>query len=541
MKMYECTLPQTNRLAFDYLADKQLVRELFDYHYRTKDTYKKRQEELQKRQFPRRELVTHLKQFNKQFAPHEKTLINIEKLTNENSLVVIGGQQAGLLTGPLYTIHKAISIIQLAKKQEKELGIPVIPVFWIAGEDHDFDEINHIFVSDEMKNKKVSISQTQTTKQTMSQMKMDKIKVRKWIDMVLYYFGETNYTNGLADSLYIKIEQSETFVDFFAHLMTELFSKFGLVLVDSGDKDLRKIESSLFNEIITHNPSLQQCVNEQLDYVKALGYEKPIETDKNNAHLFYHHEEQRILLYQNENSEFYGKNNECLFSKKELKNMALYFPEKLSNNVITRPLMQDYLFPTVAFVAGPGEIAYWGILKKAFHLFNMKVPPVVPRLNITFVDRTVEKHLQELNIPLEEVLVHGTKAKKQNWFNQKKQWDVEEVSEKTKQQIDEVHQSFRLLAVDVDPSLKKLAEKNITIIQNQVGFLEKKIHSTIEKRYKNELNKFDAVEMALHPDNGLQERKWNIYYYLNEYGSDLIDRLLEMDYQFNDKHKIIFL
>src|SRR5690625_5149283 len=141
MAVKSMTLTRRNKLATDYLNGK--LKKYFPY-----DPFghnEERMKELQQRTFPREQLVDILTATNQKWGATQATLQQIERLRNENSVVVIGGQQAGLLSGPLYTIHKIISIIQFARQQEAKFNVPVIPIFWIAGEDHDYDEINHIY------------------------------------------------------------------------------------------------------------------------------------------------------------------------------------------------------------------------------------------------------------------------------------------------------------------------------------------------------------------------------------------------------------
>ncbi len=138
-------LNSNNKFLQDYKKQSDELMKYFDYLPYDKDVYTQRVQDLKERTFDRDGLANVLKTLNKRWNGSNATFQNIEMLKNEESVVVIGGQQAGLLSGPLYTIHKIISIIQFAKEQEQKLNIPVIPVFWIAGEDHDYDEVNHVF------------------------------------------------------------------------------------------------------------------------------------------------------------------------------------------------------------------------------------------------------------------------------------------------------------------------------------------------------------------------------------------------------------
>lgn len=156
MEILNLTIPSANRFATDYINQESYMNNFFHYKYKDPSDFTKRLEELQIRNFPREELANYIENFMEQYPSSDAVKRSIEKLRQENSVVVLGGQQAGILTGPLYTIYKIISIVVLAREKEREFGIPVVPVFWIAGEDHDFLEINHVYISSNKKIEKWS-------------------------------------------------------------------------------------------------------------------------------------------------------------------------------------------------------------------------------------------------------------------------------------------------------------------------------------------------------------------------------------------------
>src|SRR6476659_9856380 len=143
MEIVNLSLPATNRFASNYLKQSTEIQPFFHYRFDQLSDDLERLAELKHRSFPRKEISRHIEAFMERFPTSPSIKHSIEKLKQDNSVVVIGGQQAGILTGPLYTLHKVISIIKLAEEKEKVLNVPVVPVFWIAGEDHDYQEVNH--------------------------------------------------------------------------------------------------------------------------------------------------------------------------------------------------------------------------------------------------------------------------------------------------------------------------------------------------------------------------------------------------------------
>ena len=247
MEMLNLSLPATNRFATGYLAGAPEIQNFFHYQYQNKSDYEARLLELKNRTFMRKELALCIEEYMKPFPTSEVVKDSLTKLANdENSVVVIGGQQAGILTGPLYSIHKVISIIAFAKQKEAQLNIPVVPIFWIAGEDHDFQEVNHIYMEKEDKIQKVTYPEKVLEKRMVTDIELNQELCLEWVEEIVSELGETDFTNDLLQFMKEAIQKSKTFVDFFAHIIMELFKKEGLLIIDSGYAGLRNLEKEIF-------------------------------------------------------------------------------------------------------------------------------------------------------------------------------------------------------------------------------------------------------------------------------------------------------
>ncbi|MGV3466818.1 MAG: bacillithiol biosynthesis cysteine-adding enzyme BshC, partial [Heyndrickxia sp.] len=351
MNLENIFIPATNRFASLYIEQKKPVKDFFHYDITDQDVFKKRYKDVQARTFEREKLADCIEEYMEKFSPSDEIKKSLAKLRQPESVVVIGGQQAGLLTGPLYTVHKLISIIHLAKEQEQKLQVPVVPVFWIAGEDHDYLEVNHVFVEKDRTIQKLSFAEGPIDKRMVSDVEFDKIHMKKWVKKVFEHFGETEYTNQLLHMMDNTIDQSKTFVDFFVKLILNLFSKYGVLLIDSADKQLRRLEVPFFKEIIEQSSSITNLVLQQQENIGSFDFTNTIEIGKNAVNLFYYDGKERILLdYFPEQDSYIGKNNKVQFSKVDLLAELEKHPEHFSNNVVTRPMMEEWLFPTLAFI-----------------------------------------------------------------------------------------------------------------------------------------------------------------------------------------------
>ncbi|MBY0120802.1 bacillithiol biosynthesis cysteine-adding enzyme BshC [Bacillus sp. S/N-304-OC-R1] len=542
MEIVNLSLPATNRFATEYLEQTADMKKYFHYGYNDPSDFVKRCEELAARSFMRQELAAHIEQFMKKFPSSEMTQVSLEKLKQENSTVVIGGQQAGILTGPLYTIHKIISIVSLAKQKEQELKVQVIPVFWIAGEDHDYQEVNHVFVEDNNKIEKRVYPEKIRDKRMVSDIRIDRELCFNWAEEIIQTFGETENTKELLSNVEEAISKSETFVDFFAYLVMQLFKETGLLIMDSGDPNLRKLETKFFLKQIMSFQDITKSVLTQQAKLNKNGFSNAIEISNHAANLFYYDEDhfERILLEYDKNKDvFIGKDGTFQISRHELIEVAQKSPEKLSNNVVTRPIMQEWLFPTLAFIAGPGEIAYWAELKLAFELFGMNMPPIVPRLNITLLDRSIEADMTELELILDEVLVSGTEKDRFKFLQSIKDQELHMLFNKTKEDFQQNYEMLEKHLQKRDRGLVPLLKKNESLLLKQLAFMEAKLDQAEQLKHDVLLTKFAKVENSLRPLGAPQERILNSLFFINQYGLNFINQLLEYSYTFDGTHKLI--
>lgn len=542
MEIVNLSLPATNKFATAYYNGAQEIQPYFHYNYQNSTHYKERLTELASRTFMRNELAEHIEAFMKPFPTSEKVHESIEKLKDEKSVVVIGGQQAGILTGPLYSIHKVISIIALAKQKEKELGIPVVPVFWIAGEDHDYAEVNHVYVPNKNELEKWMYPEKVVDKRMVTDCILNKEIGLSWIQSIVETFGETDYTNLLLERTKQAIESSETFVDFFSFVIMDLFKEQGLLLIDSGNRQLRKLEKEVLTEQVKESVKITSAVLEQQEKLTQEGFNKTIELSPNAANIFYYdevHYERILLEYSAESKKFVGKDGSITFTTEELLSIANEHPERLSNNVVTRPIMQEFLFPTLAFIAGPGEISYWAELKKAFEQFKMKMPPIVPRINITLLEREVGSDIEQLQLNLEHVLQNGLLGEKEAFLESVKDKSFDILFEETKQQLMKNYQLIENKTNSEYRGLLPLLKKNEGIVLSQLEFMERKFEEALQLKHEVRLSQYDRIENSLRPSGGPQERMWNIYYYLNKYGFDFVERLMNLPFDFDGKHKVV--
>ena len=538
MKLQQLSLPIKNKILQQYWEQTDAVTPFFEYGV-TDESYEKRLAYLKTKQYKREQLAAAIESYMRPFGISSRAASYIEQL-KKDAVVVVGGQQAGVLTGPLYSVHKAISVILLAKEQAEKLQHPVVPLFWIAGEDHDIEEINHTYTVVKSEVKKRGYSERSKRKTMASTTALNKEAMESFVRTVFADYGETAYTARLLASVLEAIQKSETFTQFFTALMNDLFKTHGLLMIDAADSSFRAMQSDYFEQIILHTEEIAAHVVATEQKFAQAGFGTPIEATANNANLFIVQDGERFLLAR-DGEKFTHVAANIRLTKEQLLEIAKKHPEQLSNNVVTRPMMQEMTIPVLAFVGGPGELAYWATLKDAFATLNLQMPIFTPRMNITLVSRQIQPLLVEKQFTFEDIYSGEVEKQKQQFIESLQDDEVKAEIEQTKQLI---AGQYERLVEQVDKlalPLEKVLTKNEQFHFTQLDFLQAKIEQQLLLKHDIAIRQYTLLQSQLLPNEGFQERLFNPYQYLNEYGETLIDDLLQLPFALNPRHQLVIL
>jgi bacillithiol biosynthesis cysteine-adding enzyme BshC len=532
-------------MVADYMKSSPSVRPFYRYDPYKESSFRVRAERIlsRSRSVSRQALVDVLRAYHRDEETHPAVERNWKRLTDPDSLVVIGGQQAGLLTGPLYTIYKAVTLIQLARREEARLGRPVIPVFWIAGEDHDLNEVDHITLPSGDQHQPIHRHRLHVSvegRPSVGRIEIEGTILQEWLDQLSRLLPDTEHKREVLSRLRQLGGNRVNWSRYFARLMHELFGRWGLLLVDSADPGLRRLEVPLFEELIRDREGLAVTAWRQKEAVEAAGYPSQVDVNSNQAHLFLNLDgRNREALYL-ENGQFVTKDGAHRWTAEALLDIACTHPERLSNNVITRPLMQEFLFPTLAVVLGPGEIAYWGLLKPLFERYGMEMPPLVPRRHYTLVDRATAKYLSRFSLTWDDVVDH-LEEKKRAWLLAQQTVDVKSLFAQAQSAIDRIYEPLIAEIGSVEKGLVALGEKNREKVHEQIQYLKKKTIRAIERRHAVDLRQWDHLGRMLLPGGKWQERVYNIVYFWNQYGLEWLEWLVEQPLPAADRHWLVYL
>ncbi|MCK8487845.1 bacillithiol biosynthesis cysteine-adding enzyme BshC [Paenibacillus sp. MBLB2552] len=490
----------------------------------------------------RKALAARLREYNGRYNSDPAVERAIAQLEQPGTAVIVGGQQSGLFTGPLLVVYKAVTILKAAKVASDRLKRPVVPVFWIAGEDHDWDEVNHAYVlSPDLQVRRIRLHRGAMDRLPVSFTKVTAEAWEKAVSELEQLLPDSEHKAGILELVRCCKEDADNLTAYFAKLMGALFGKHGLVLLDSSDPELRRLEVPVFERMIRQNDELEMSYHETVRDMAGLGYEPSAEVVEGGANLFYISERERLLLFKR-NGRFEDRKGKVTFTADELLGELREHPERFSNNVLTRPLMQDSLLPVLGSVLGPGEIAYWGLTRKAFHKLGLKMPLLLPREAFTVVDGTLQKYMEKYQISWNDVKDPEVfQRKRETWLASQERMQVDQRFNEVIAAFGELYEPLLEELSGVQSGLSRLGAVNRDKILDQIEYLRGKAKDALEKIHETGLRHFDRIQLSLFPLNKPQERVYNLFEALNRYGLDWIEELMDIPYELTGKHRIIYL
>ncbi len=526
MKLQEIALAQKSNFLDMYLHCHDFVHSFYEYNPWHEESVQKRAKYLEQRGqvIKRTFLVKALRAFHRPELMHPEVERNLDRLEEDESMVVIGGQQAGLLGGPLYTFYKAITIIRLARQAEEQLGKPVIPVFWIAGEDHDVQEVDHVWVqTGDGEPCKHRFCVQDQRKIPVSDRVINQKIYDHWLDELAKIMPDSEFKQTWLKECKTWGESSLSWTRLFARVLHYFFGKYGLLFVDSNADNLRQIEIPFLSKLIQNSESIGKKTEQASLQLQKWGLNIPVDLKKNQGNLFILADGERQHLFR-ENDRWVAK--KYYWSERELLDLLQKDPARFSNNVITRPLMQEALFPVLFFVGGPGEIAYWSLLKEAFLEVNLQMPVIVPRMRVTVIDSRQEKRIDEFSLNWRE-LDSSLKQKKEIWLNLQEPLDLPRVFAEAEKRIISAHrQLVDYLDKEIGMNMKEFGDKNLAKIQAQVDYYHQFAWRSLKEKHRASLRKWDQLINFIQPNDRPQERVYNMVWLWNQHNMEWIDFLI---------------
>jgi bacillithiol synthase len=456
----------------------------------------------------------------------EETKMNIQKLSTPNTYTVTTGHQLCLFTGPLYFIYKIITTIQLAKNlAELFPDKHFVPVYWMASEDHDFEEINHAHVFGKkivwQSEQKGSVGEfnTQGIQEAINELK-SVLGNLPHADELIQVF-ENAYTSHSNLSLATR------------YLVNEWFGHQGLVILDGNDQALKSLFVAEMQKDAMEQTSFQ-AVNQTIQELKT---KYAIQVNPREINLFYKDHQLRER-FEKKDGNFQVLNSDLTFSENQLKTAIESTPEKFSPNVVLRPLYQQKILPNIAYVGGPGELAYWLEYKKLFEAYALPMPILIPRNFAMLVDKGSLQKMTKLHLSVEDVFMDGEDLVKKIIKTQHAEITLTDYKTKITALFSEMNE----VVTEVDKTLTSSVDAEKQKVLNGLTGIEQKINRALKQKSETEINQLWSIKQKLFPNNIPQERYDNISMYYAKYGKAFITELMmKFDTKLSDQTYIVLI
>lgn len=530
-----------SKLYSDYTSDFQKLQNYYAWDYRTLQNYGPHIERVSRQPRDRSTLVGVLSDQNRTFGGDDRTEENIRLLSEDRTLAIVTGQQVGILGGPLYTIYKTITAIKLARQlAEYYPDNRFIPVFWLEGEDHDYEEVNAInllgpdHAPATLRYQPKSKSTAKNVGAVGEILLDDTFSL--FIDEVQKTLQNSQFKSLLLEAIQQSYSPNTSFNKAFASWLNNLFRGEGLVFLSSGDTRLKRLLTPLFRKEIQEFPRVSQFIIERSAELEVR-YHAQIKTKAMN--LFLYHKGGRYLIEPREH-DFSLKGTRHFMQKEELLKIAGETPELLSPNVALRPLCQDTLLPTLAYVAGPSEVAYFAQLKSVYQYFDLVMPVIYPRISATMVEMKAERTIEKYQLELKEFF-HDSGSVNRKVVEMTSEVNLDEMFSSTIKRINDQLNEMKFGLNYLDPTLLGSLENTRAKIESYLQVLKEKSAAAQQRKHEVAIRQIERISNSILPNKNFQERELNILYFMNKYGMDVVQRLsdsLKID-QF--RHQIVHL
>ncbi|WP_222983733.1 bacillithiol biosynthesis cysteine-adding enzyme BshC [Flagellimonas meishanensis] len=503
-------------LICDYLDEHETLKPFYN-RFPHLQNFKKQIEEKKSnyKAANRKVLVEALYRQYEGHTPSKLTKSHIDLLQDGDTFTVTTGHQLNIFTGPLYFLYKIVSTVNLCKKLKKEHPqYNFVPIYWMATEDHDFDEINYFNFQGQKvvwkKNASGAVGDFNThgldeVSETFSSHLDDSIRARALIS--------------LFKRAYV---QHETLAEATRFLVNELFGETGLVIVDGNDAALKKLMVPAATQDIFGNIPFQK-VSETIESLTKASSEYTIQVNPREINYFYIKKGLRERIERKEGG-FHVVNTKLNFSQEALEKELDAHPERFSPNVIARPLYQEIILPNLCYIGGGGELAYWLELRSYFEAMQITFPMLLLRNSVLLMTEKQHAKIEKLNLNVSDLFL------KQHLLEEKKVKDVSEINidfSSQKRLLEEQFQDLYRLAEKTDKSFLGAVKAQEVKQKKGLDHLEKRLLKAQKRKLKDHVHRATELQDMLFPNQSLQERQLNFSQLYLDLGDRMIPYLLQ--------------
>jgi bacillithiol biosynthesis cysteine-adding enzyme BshC len=461
-----------------------------------------------------------LERENRAWRSSAKTMANLERF-RRGALTVVTGQQVGLFGGPLFSVFKALTAVKLAE-QATAAGVDCVPVFWLATEDHDLAEINHVsLLSEKGTLEPIAAESRGVPDAPVGTVRLGS-EIETVIERVTSLLGESDVTTWLRESY----RKEDTFGDGFARLFARLFADWGVILLDPANPELHRLAAPLYHAAIENASALDDALLARGKVLEAAGYHQQVKVTAATTLLFEVKNGARTAIRRkpngDANAEFIS-GHETLTQRQLLDRIATS-PENFNPNVLLRPIVQDYLLPTLVYTGGAAEIAYFAQAAVVYDKLLGRVTPVLPRFSATLLEPKAERILDRYHLQLPD-LFQGPENLREKIAARSLPSELQTKFSEAYANVEGSISALRDAIGALDPTLVRAADRARMRMWHQVNRVHRQAGRS--ELLRNEVIDRHAsfLDHALFPHKTLQEREIAGIYFLARYGIGLLEKL----------------
>jgi bacillithiol biosynthesis cysteine-adding enzyme BshC len=504
-------VPHSTRLFLDYLSYVPAVRPFFSRSAMFPEWFRDEAGRVKYDNARRARVSDILERQNRSWNGSEKSLRNIERL-RRGALTAVTGQQVGLFGGPLFSIFKALTAVRLAN-EATAAGVECVPVFWLATEDHDLAEINHTTLfSENGLPERLQVESRGIQDAPVGTVRLGP-EIEPVVERAAWLLGDSEVTARLREAY----RPAETLGSAFARLFAHVLDDWGVVILDPSDKGFHELAKPLFREVIERAPELDEALLARGKALEAAGYHAQVKVTAATTLLFCVNKGARTVLYRKSNA---VSGDEFVVGDKRVSQVEILDriegqPEEFNPNVLLRPVLQDYLLPTLAYTGGPAEV---------YEKLLGRVTPVLPRFSATLVEAKPQRLLQRYGLELAD-LFHGPERLRELIAQRTLHSDLQQRFTEAKSGLEQSMSAVRDSLNQLDSTLTDAARHAEAKMQYQLAKLQSRA-ARAELGRNEVINRHaQSLSSALFPNKVLQEREVAGISYVARYGTELLKDL----------------
>ena len=535
-------IPHQSRLFLDYLRDPLALRRFYPSAVRFHHELPMRAAEvLAAHQVDRNKVCDALEVMNTGWGAGEETQRNIKLLRDSDCLAVVSGQQAGLFTGPLYTIYKAISAVKLAGCLVQR-NTKAVPVFWIAAEDHDFAEVARAeFIGRDCRLASVEVStELHHEGQPVGRVALDD-SINGVVDRLFELLPNSEFSADMLALVRSAWQPGRTYAEAFACMMTSLLKRYGLIFLDPLDLQLKNLAAPLYAQAARQAPEIAEAIEKRSRELETAGYHAQVTASANSFPLFLHDRDgARHAVLRLDNGKYKARECDEEYSADELAELALASPERFSPNVTLRAVVQDYLLPTIAYYGGAAEIAYFAQTAEVYRVLGRPATPILPRSSLTMIERHTGRLLERYRLSLADFF-DGLDPLVARVVEEHLGAATAKLFTKSEENVNQELDNLRRQLETIDPTLASALETGRRKINYQLEGLRTRFHRAQIGRDEAALRQLQRAFDQLYPNKDLQERHINIASLLARHGTYVIDWIYNAVNLGSNEHQVVYL